>query len=114
VYDILKDSAGFMWFATGNGLNRYDGYSFQVFTADEYDSISISDNVCISVEELDADHLIVGTASGGVNILNKPTNTFRRYFHDPDDSTSISNNRVSTILWNGLVGNKLRVEPVST
>ncbi|WMX13970.1 two-component regulator propeller domain-containing protein [Aureispira sp. CCB-E] len=32
VRSILQDTKGFMWFATKNGLNRYDGYTFDVFT----------------------------------------------------------------------------------
>src|SRR5574344_349110 len=28
---IVQDKRGFMWFATWNGLNRYDGYEFAVF-----------------------------------------------------------------------------------
>lgn len=32
VRSIVQDVRGFMWFATKNGLNRYDGYSFKVFT----------------------------------------------------------------------------------
>ena len=28
VYDILQDKRGYMWFATSNGLSRYDGYAF--------------------------------------------------------------------------------------
>ena len=31
VYNIYQDSHGFMWFATGDGLNRYDGKEFVVF-----------------------------------------------------------------------------------
>ena len=30
---ILQDNRGFMWFATWNGLNRYDGYEFSIFTS---------------------------------------------------------------------------------
>lgn len=31
VYKIRQDSSGFLWFATFNGLNRYDGYQFKVY-----------------------------------------------------------------------------------
>ena len=34
IYDIFQDSKGFMWFATGKGLCRYDGNNTKVFTAD--------------------------------------------------------------------------------
>lgn len=32
VQSILRDQYGFMWFATLNGLNRYDGYQFKKYT----------------------------------------------------------------------------------
>ena len=32
VYDMCQDKDGFMWFATENGLSRYDGTSFKNFT----------------------------------------------------------------------------------
>lgn len=28
VYDILQDKQGYLWFASSNGLSRYDGYAF--------------------------------------------------------------------------------------
>jgi len=31
VVAILQDHRGFMWFATGEGLNRYDGNSFVIY-----------------------------------------------------------------------------------
>lgn len=31
VVDILQDRRGFMWFATAEGLNRYDGHVFVVY-----------------------------------------------------------------------------------
>ena len=30
---ILQDQQGFMWFATSDGLNKYDGYGFTVYRA---------------------------------------------------------------------------------
>ena len=32
IQSILKDKYGFMWYATKNGLNRYDGYHFKKYT----------------------------------------------------------------------------------
>lgn len=32
VQSVLRDRYGFMWFATLNGLNRYDGYQFKKYT----------------------------------------------------------------------------------
>lgn len=34
VYHMLKDSRGFMWFGTQDGLNRYDGHNFRTFRPD--------------------------------------------------------------------------------
>ena len=35
VRDITRDSYGFMWFSTINGLSRYDGYIYKNFTLNE-------------------------------------------------------------------------------
>lgn len=31
VSDILQDSRGYLWFATGDGLSRFDGYEFKTY-----------------------------------------------------------------------------------
>lgn len=43
-YDILQDRTGYLWVATMDGLDRYDGYGFTVFRHDDRDSGSISDS----------------------------------------------------------------------
>lgn len=41
---IMKDSRGFIWIGTWNGLNRFDGYDFVIYKENPNDSISIHDN----------------------------------------------------------------------
>lgn len=35
VYDIRQDDMGYIWFATTEGVARFDGYRFEVFTTDD-------------------------------------------------------------------------------
>ena len=44
VNSTIQDKYGFMWFATKDGLNRYDGYTFTVFRHDPEVPTSLSDN----------------------------------------------------------------------
>ena len=32
VKSIVQDNMGFMWFAVANGVNRFDGYNFKLYT----------------------------------------------------------------------------------
>jgi len=51
VFATIQDSRGYMWFGTIDGLNRYDGYTFKVYTNDPFDSTTISDNVITCIFE---------------------------------------------------------------
>jgi signal transduction histidine kinase/ligand-binding sensor domain-containing protein len=35
VYKIVRDSRGFLWFATDDGLSRFDGYGFQNYSVEQ-------------------------------------------------------------------------------
>jgi ligand-binding sensor domain-containing protein len=39
VTDILQDESGFIWLCTQDGLNKFDGYQFQIFSADRTNGI---------------------------------------------------------------------------
>ena len=45
VNDIYQDDIGFMWFATGNGLCKYDGYKFTVYKNNINDTLSIGEDI---------------------------------------------------------------------
>lgn len=57
---VCQDREGLMWFATSNGLNRYDGYDFLVFKNDPYDPWSLSANNLSWVSEV-GDFLFIVT-----------------------------------------------------
>ena len=44
VLKIAKDHRGFVWFATQDGLNRYDGYRFDIFRAESGNPQSLPNN----------------------------------------------------------------------
>ncbi|TVR77806.1 MAG: hybrid sensor histidine kinase/response regulator [Saprospirales bacterium] len=41
VFDMLQCREGYIWVATKGGLNRYNGYSFDVFTPDAFDPFTL-------------------------------------------------------------------------
>lgn len=45
VTQIIQDKFGFLWVGTSNGLNRFDGYEFDIFNNYPGNPLQISDNV---------------------------------------------------------------------
>jgi signal transduction histidine kinase/DNA-binding response OmpR family regulator/ligand-binding sensor domain-containing protein len=80
VNDLIQDEQGFMWFATKDGLNRYDGYNFKVFTRDPYNPHSISGNFCTALLEDSKGRIWIGTEKDGLNLYDPGT---QRFAHIP-------------------------------
>ncbi|MCO5185431.1 MAG: GAF domain-containing protein [Anaerolineae bacterium] len=75
VYDIVQDTRGFLWIATEDGLNRYDGYAFEVFRPIPGDPNSIADGF-VQALLVDSDgQLWIGT-NAGLDRYDAQTNTF--------------------------------------
>lgn len=96
---ILQDSKGFMWFGTRNGLNRFDGYHFDIFQTNEFNDASISDNHILCMVEDNMENLWIGT-NNGLNKLNLSSTNIERYFYEPDNPEAIPHNTILSIHYN--------------
>ena len=74
VYDVFQDSRGFVWLATENGLNRYDGHQFSQFLPGEADN-TIPSGFITSISEDIFKKIWVATFEG-VAIYDQTLNTF--------------------------------------
>ena len=71
VYGGLQDKDGFVWLATPDGLNRYDGYGFKVYQHDPKDPFSLPENFASALAEDDNGNLWVGTNSKGLFLFDR-------------------------------------------
>ncbi len=65
VSDIVQDKYGFMWFATPNGLNRYDGYIIKTFNQGKRGQ-GLPSSTIISLYTAKDGSLWIGTGKGAV------------------------------------------------
>ena len=92
VENIYQDSRGYIWFGTNDGLNRFNGYTFKLYSNDQIDEYKIAGNYIITMNEDDKGNLWVGTTSG-VSKINLYTNNIENY----KTEQGLSNNNIRHI-----------------
>jgi signal transduction histidine kinase/ligand-binding sensor domain-containing protein len=70
VNDILLDRNGFLWFATKDGLNRFDGYEFVVYRNYPGQLESLTSNHITSLVQTSDGAIWMTTFGGGLNRLD--------------------------------------------
>ncbi len=102
VSSIIQDSLGFMWYGTKEGLSLYDGYKFTPFKHDPKSKNSlISDDIsCLAVEN--SGIIWIGTRMKGINRFNPYTNNFEHFQHHDNNPTTISDDRISCLLYDSI------------
>ena len=78
VWAIMQDKNSKMWIGTGDGLNRYDGYTFTTYYHTPDDSLSIADNNIRSLCTDEEGGIWVGTLVG-LSRYNIATDNFTNY-----------------------------------
>lgn len=74
VVDIQQDKDGFMWFATYNGVNRFDGYNFKPYQS-EHDSASMKSNFIWSMF-IDSQGTVWAGSNKGLGMYSKTEDRF--------------------------------------
>jgi len=78
---VYKDTRGFLWCSTPNGLNRFDGNAFDVFNNNPADSTTIASNSIQTIYEDSRRQLWIGTLSG-ISLYHPRTQSFSNYSPD--------------------------------
>ena len=98
IHSIVQDVHGFLWFATKDGLNKYDGYTFTVYRNIPDDSTSLPANF-VSALAIDAgNNFWVGTNGGGLSKFNPDNETFERIDLNALGGNNIDYSSISEIL----------------
>ena len=106
---ILQDHLGFLWFATMNGLVKYDGFTFTTYIPEADNPHSIGTRDLLDVLEDHLGNLWIATGNKGLIKFDRDQEKFTSYMHDENDPNSLIANSINTlyedktgILWIGM------------
>ncbi|MBK7938729.1 MAG: hypothetical protein IPJ82_17310 [Lewinellaceae bacterium] len=105
---LWKDSEGFLWLGTQDGLNRFDGYRFRQFFHESDDPASLSNNYIWQIYEDSRRDLWIGTFGGGLCLFDRVGETFQTFYPSAHSSNTVSQNAIRSFcewpagtLWTG-------------
>lgn len=92
IYNVHQDSKGYLWIATNEGINRYDGYEFKAYRHIPGNTATIPENQVYFVYE-DSEGTIWAGSDGGLAKYNSAKNNFER-IEPPGKNLSFGVNQV--------------------
>jgi len=97
INSMIQDSYGFIWFATQDGLNRYDGVENKIYrpVLEDPETTIAGSFINYIFEDSNTD-IWVATFSG-LSRYDRDEDRFYNYYHNPEDSNSISDNIVQFV-----------------
>jgi ligand-binding sensor domain-containing protein len=104
---MLQDRKGYIWIATWEGLNKYDGYSFTRYQFDPFDSSSLSQNGIYTIWEDGDGYIWLGTTEA-ICRFDRLTEKFTRFKLSPnaafsDRNISAINEDSDGMMWAGSI-----------
>jgi len=95
---IMQDRQGFIWLATQDGLNRYNGYNFICYKNDPQNINTLSGNYIYLLVQDPAGGMWIGTRGHGLDRFDPELETFTHYRNNPNDPGSLADDFVKAIL----------------
>ncbi len=89
VANIVQDDTGYIWLGTSYGVDRYDGYTYKVFTQKLGDPTSLSGVLIYALFKDSTGNLWVATDED-LNVFDQDTGGFRHYSIDSDHPTILN------------------------
>lgn len=81
VFSIAQDKLGNMWFATYDGVNKYDGYTFTVYQHDENNPNSIANDISRIVMTDSSGRVWIGTRDG-LSYYDEKKDNFQNFSYE--------------------------------
>lgn len=114
---ITKDRYGFLWFATADGLDRFDGTEHKPYRFDPADKSGYRSKEVSSMYEDEAGEFWVGTLGGGLYFFDRAHDLFRPY-KESSANGHLTNSYIKSIygdgrgrLWVGIMGGVCVLDP---
>lgn len=89
IFAIAQDAKGYMWFATHNGVNKYDGYDFTIYQNNPQDSTTIANDIIRTLVTDDKGRVWIGTESG-LSYYNEEKDIFENYYLKNSKTATVS------------------------
>jgi len=94
---IFQDSENLLWIGTWDGLNRYDGNSFEIFRPELNNKNSLSNQVILKIDEDNTGRIWILTIHG-INRYDKKTGLFEHYYFSRENIPPLSESEFNMAL----------------
>lgn len=84
IYSMCRDSFGFLWIGTEDGLNRFDGANYKIYRHDPDQEGGLENNHITALCEDQQGRLWIGTNGGGLNYYDRNKDKIIHYNRTPD------------------------------
>ncbi len=105
VFAIDQDDRGNMWFATYDGVNKYDGYNFTVYQHNSKNPHSIANDIARTIYKDNKGRIWIGTRDG-LSFYNEEKDRFQNFFYKINDKKVQVNNIIDFDADHLLIGTK--------